>query len=68
MGGTLGIPACGSFHRIGYIVAMSDETSAEDRKPEPQITPDKPGDGPGPGTDQDETDQMPDTMTDDATE
>jgi hypothetical protein len=38
---------------------VSEESSAEDRKPDPQILPDKPGDSPGPGKDQDETDQMP---------
>lgn len=53
---------------IGYTVAMSEETSAENRKPEPQITPDKPGDAPGPGADQDETDQLPDTMNEPATD
>ena len=52
----------------GYTVAMSEETSAEDRKPDPQITPNKPGDDPGPGTDQDETDQLPDTRTEHAPE
>jgi hypothetical protein len=43
---------------------MNHETSAEDRKPDPQITPNKPGDEPGPGRDQDETDQMPDSTAD----
>lgn len=45
---------------------MSNESSAEDTKPDPQIAPDKPGDRPGPGTDQDETDQMPSGTADKA--
>jgi hypothetical protein len=50
---------------LGTPVVMSAESSAEDRKPDPQILPEKPGDPPGPGKDQDETDQMPSGAIDD---